>query len=333
MSHKFIIFFIIGLFIMLFTTVSANANKGESTARKESRTAIVLASFGTTVPTAVSSIINIQKQIKQAFPGVPVKISFTSNIIRSVWKKRQSEASKWLDQGIPEEILYGKNIIATLGDLLEEGYKDIIVQPSHIFFMEQSHDLNQYVSALASIRTLKTKWRPFGKLIMGRPALGMPGDRYSYHEDLEKALKTLEADVNSARNEGAALVYMAHGNEHLSTGIYCEAQKKMRALYPDVQIYFGAVEGFPTLDDVVTAITHCQTKKVLLKPFMIVAGDHAINDMASDEDDSWKSVLSKAGFQVTPILKGLGENSAFNQIFIDHIKDCAKDNGISLVSQ
>ena len=285
------------------------------------------------MPTAVSSIINIQKQIKLAFPGVPVKITFTSNIIRSVWKKRQSEATKWLDQGIPEEILYGKNIISTLGDLLEEGYKDIIVQPTHIFYMEQSHDLSQYVSALASIRTLKTKWQPFGKLVMGRPALGMPGDRYSYHEDLEKALKTLDADINSARDNGAALVYMAHGNEHMSTGIYSEAQKKMRQLYPDVQTYFGAVEGFPTIDDVVAAMSHCQTKKVLLKPFMIVAGDHATNDMASDEDDSWKKVLSKAGFQVTPILKGLGENSAFSRIFVDHIKDCARDNDISLVSQ
>ncbi len=333
MSHKVICLCLSTLLIMLFSTISVNADQDKSTDRKESRTAIVLASFGTTVPTAVSSIINIQKEIEQTFPGVPVKISFTSNIIRSVWKKRQSEASKWLDQGIPEEILYGKNIIATLGDLLEEGYKDIIVQPSHIFFMEQSHDLNQYVSALASIRTMKAKWRPFGKLVMGRPALGMPGDRYSYHEDLEKALKTLKADVNSAREKGAALVYMAHGNEHMSVGIYGEAQKKMRELYPDVQTYFGAVEGFPSLDDVVINLSHCQSKKVLLKPFMIVAGDHAINDMASSEDDSWKSVLRKAGFQVTPILKGLGENRAFSRIFVDHIKDCARDNNISLGTQ
>ncbi|MCD6430179.1 MAG: sirohydrochlorin cobaltochelatase [Deltaproteobacteria bacterium] len=318
---------------MSLSNTTTNAGEGTKIAEKKSKSAIVLASFGTTVPTAVSSIINIQQQIKQAYPGIPVKITFTSNIIRSVWKKRQNDAQKWLDQGIPEEILYGKNIIATIGDLLEEGYKDIIVQPSHIFFMEQSHDLNQYVSALASIRTLKTKWQPFGKLVMGRPVLGMPGDRYSYHEDLEKALKILKTDADAARKAGAALVYMAHGNEHMSTGIYSEAQKKMRQLYPDVQSYFGAVEGFPTLDDVVTAMTHCRSKKVLLKPFMIVAGDHAINDMASDEDDSWKSVLSTAGFQVTPILKGLGENSAFNRIFVDHIKDCARDNDISLVSQ
>jgi len=334
MLHKLMLFFVICLFIMLFsTTASASTDKGENTTRKEERTAIVLACFGTTVPTAVSSITNIQQEIKKAFPGIPVKITFTSNIIRSVWKKRQSESQKWLQQGIPEEILYVKNFIATIGNLLEDGYKDIIVQPGHIYCMEQAHDLKKYVRALASIKTLKTKWNPFGKLVMGRPALGMPGDLYSYREDLEKGLETLKADVELARKQRAALVYMAHGNEHLSTGIYCEAQKKMRQLYPDVQTYFGSVEGFPALEDVVIAMSHCKSKKVILKPFMIVAGDHATNDMASDEDDSWKSVLSKAGFEVTPVLKGLGENDAFAQIFVDHIRDCARDNDISLVSQ
>ena len=333
MSRKLKNLIVLSLFIMLFMVASAIASGGGDTTRKEARTAIILASFGTTVPTAVPSIINIQEQIKKAFPGVPVKISFTSNIIRSVWRERQSEAAKWLQQGIPEEVLYGKNIIATIGDLLEEGYKDIIVQPSHIFFMEQSHDLKKCVTTLASIRTTKKKWQPFNKLVMGRPALGMPGDLYNYHDDLEKALKILKTDADAARKAGAALVYMAHGNDHLSTGIYCEAQKKMRELYPDVQTYFGAVEGFPALEDVVSAMKHCKTKKVLLKPFMIVAGDHAINDMASAEDDSWKSVLTKAGFQVTPVLEGLGSNDAFARIFVDHIKDCARDNGMNLVSR
>ncbi|MEA3240961.1 MAG: sirohydrochlorin cobaltochelatase [Pseudomonadota bacterium] len=332
MSHKLIYFFVTCLLITLFsTTASASTNKDEKVARKKDRTAIVLACFGTTVPTAVSSIINIQQKIKEAFPGIPVKITFTSNIIRSVWKKRQSEAQKWLRQGIPEEVLYAKNFIATIGNLLEDGYKDIIVQSGHIYCMEQAHDLKWYVRGLASIKTLKTKWNPFGKLVMGRPALGMPGDLYSYHDDLEKGLETLKSDVELARKQGAALVYMAHGNEHLSTGIYCEAQKKMRQLYPDVQTYFGSVEGFPALEDVVIAMNHCKSKKVILKPFMIVAGDHATNDMASDEDDSWKSVLSKAGFKVIPVLHGLGENDAFARIFADHIRDCARDNNITLI--
>ncbi|NNK96799.1 MAG: sirohydrochlorin cobaltochelatase, partial [Desulfobacterales bacterium] len=133
------------------------------------KTAIVVASFGTTVPEALSSITNIVSKIKAAFPQTEVRLTFTSNIIRSVWKERRQDPEEWLQKGIPREILEVKNIISTIGDLREDGYETIIVQPTHMFFMEQSHDLQQYVSALGSIRTLKERWRPFKKIVMGRP--------------------------------------------------------------------------------------------------------------------------------------------------------------------
>jgi len=290
----------------------------------------VLASFGTTVSSAVESITNIQEKVKEAFPGIPVKMTFTSNIIRSIWKERQAEAQQWLDKGIPEEVLYVKNIIATIGGLMEDGYKNIIVQPTHMFYMEQAQDLRSYVNAFASIKTTKKKWMPFDNVVMGRPALGMPGDRYDYHEDMEKALKTLAADVELARENNAILVYMGHGNEHWSTGIYSEAAKMMMRLYPDVVTCIGAVEGFPGIADVEGYLSHFKSGKILLKPFMIVAGDHATNDMASDEEDSWKSILTKQGFDVTPVLTGLGSNDKFAKIFVEHIKDAARDNGIDM---
>lgn len=294
------------------------------------KVAIILASFGTTVPRAVTSITNIQEKVKEAFPDVPVKITFTSNIIRSVWKKRQTDAQKWLDQGIPMEILYVKNIISTFGDLREEGYRNIIVQPTHVFYMEQSHDLNQYVNAMRSIRTIKKKWRPFNRIALGRPALGTVGTEYDYHKDLQKALKMLAPDIQLARKNGAMLIYMAHGNEHWSTGIYGEAAKMMRDLYPDVATYFGAVEGYPGLDDVQRNLSQYSSGKIILKPFMIVAGDHAVNDMAGDEADSWKNVLTKQGFAVIPVLEGLGSNDDFAKIFVDHIKDAARESNITI---
>jgi sirohydrochlorin cobaltochelatase len=329
MRKKTLIVVMAAMFLS-FTTAPLFASEGHGEGLEKGKVAIVLASFGTTVPRAVKSIINIQEKIKEAFPGVPVKITFTSNIIRGIWKERQAEPDKWLNQGVPKEVLYVKNIIATVGDLLEEGYRTIIVQPTHIFFMEQSHDLKQYVNAFASIRTMKKKWMPFGKIVMGRPALGVVGDQYGYHEDMKKALKTIAPDVELAREKKAMLVYMAHGNEHWSTGIYNESQKLMRELYPDIVAYIGAVEGYPGLDDVVRYLKHFESGNIVLKPFMIVAGDHAINDMASDEEDSWKSVLTKEGFTVHPVLEGLGSNDAFAQIFVDHIKDAAKDHGIEL---
>lgn len=292
--------------------------------------AIILASFGTTVPGGVSAITNISDTVRKAYPETEVRITFTSNIIRSIWKKRQTEPKKWLDQGIPEEILYVKNFISTVGDLLEDGYTNIVVQPTHMFFMEQSHDLQQYVNGLASIRTMKARWKPIDTLVMGRPALGMPGVTYPYHDDVEAVCKTLAGDAEAARKSGSLLVYMGHGNEYWSTGIYAETQKKMRELYPDVATFIGVVEGAPGLDDFMSHLKYAKTKKVLLKPFMIVAGDHAINDMAGPEEDSWKSILVREGYDVQPVLKGLGLNNDFADIFVDHIADAAKDAGLTL---
>jgi sirohydrochlorin cobaltochelatase len=126
------------IFFLFTTTFLVKASGHGEDVSGPGKVAIVLASFGTTVPSAVESITNIQAKVKDAFPGVPVRMTFTSNIIRSVWKERQAEAQKWLSKGIPEEVLYIKNIIATIGDLREDGYKNIIVQPTHIFYMEQA---------------------------------------------------------------------------------------------------------------------------------------------------------------------------------------------------
>ncbi|UCD82932.1 MAG: sirohydrochlorin cobaltochelatase [Desulfobacterales bacterium] len=318
--------------VVIWAGISLNTfAAGQSESKKKGvKVAIMLASFGTTVPSALESITNIQRQIQTAFPDVPVRVTFTSNIIRSVWKKRQAEAQKWLDQGIPADILYVKNIIASFGDLFEDGYRNIIVQPTHMFFMEQSHDLAQYVNAMRSIRTIKEKWMPFEKIALGRPALGTVGARYDYHQDIDKALRTLAPDIELARKQTAKLVYMAHGNAHWPTGIYSEAAKMMREMYPDVVTFIGAVEGYPGIDDVVRYLSNFDSGNIILKPFMIVAGDHAVNDMAGNEQDSWKSVLTAKGFKVLPVLEGLGSNDDFAQIFVAHIKDAARDAGIPL---
>ncbi len=309
---------------------SSSAWASQPQKEKEDKTAIVIASFGTTVPRAVVAITNITERVKKAFPETEVRITFTSNIIRKIWRERQAEPKKWLDMGIPREILYVKNIISTLGDLREEGYNNIIVQPTHMFYMEQSHDLNAYVRAIGSIRTMKDRWRPFNKVVMGRPALGMPGDKYEYHEDVATAVATLAAHAKQAEESGAMLVYMGHGNEYWSTGIYDETQKKMKEVYPNVETFIGVVEGSPPLDDLLEDMARSTSKKIILRPFMIVAGDHAVNDMAGEEEDSWKSVLTAQGYQVDAILEGLGSNNEFADIFVEHIKDTAKDHHIQL---
>ncbi len=320
------------LVLLIVFTTQQNALASDRGKRQTGteHTAIVLATFGSTVPSALPAITNIMEKIQTAYPGIELRITLTSNIIRSVWKKRQQDAGKWLDMGVPKEILYAKNIISVIGDLKEDGYSTIIVAPSHMFFMEQSQDLQAYVNALASIATTKEKWNPFDKLVMARPALGMPGDRYNYHADIEAAVKTLAKDAALAQEKNAMLVYMGHGNKLWSTGIYNETQKQLRQTYPGVMSYVGVAEGYPNLDDILPGLSHAKTKNIILKPFMIVAGNHANTDMAGDDADSWVSRLTKAGYNVTPILEGLGANDEFAEIFVDHIRNTAQEHGIVL---
>ena len=298
----------------------------------EHQTAIVIANFGTTVPNAIQSLTHISECIKRSYPQTEIRLVFTSSIIRSIWKRRRQEAQKWLDMGVPKEILYVKNILQTVGDLQDEGYRNIIVQPTHMFYMEQSHDLNAYIRAINSIRTMKPKWQPFDQVIMGRPALGMPGVTFDYHDDIDAVVKTLKPHADHAREENATLIYMGHGNAHWSTGIYAETQKAMNTAYPDVTTYIGVVEGTPALEDFMSHLADAKTKKVILRPFMITAGDHATNDMAGPEEDSWASILKAKGYEVIPVLQGLGSNDAFAALIADHIADAAKQHGINLHS-
>ncbi|MDH4205296.1 MAG: sirohydrochlorin cobaltochelatase [Desulfobacteraceae bacterium] len=319
-------FVIITLVLSLTVVVSSFAMGPQ-----EGKKAIVLASFGTSYPSALVAITNIQKQVQDAFPGMKVKQAFTSNIIRKIWHKRQND-EKFLKENkdIPREILYVKTPLATIADLQDEGYTTIIVQPTHVFEGEEYLDLKSFVDSLDSITTIKDRHKPFRKIVLGRPMFGKKGEKYPYHEDLEAAAKAVKADVDLARKNNAALVYMGHGNEYLSTGAYIEFQETLRKMHPETPVYIGVVEGFPSVDYVVSGLVKDGIKKVVLKALMIVAGDHANNDMAGDEDDSWKAVIKAKGIKVITAIQGLGENPEVAKIFIQHIKDVARDNNIEL---
>ncbi len=299
--------------------------------RMPDKKAIVLAGFGTSYPTALVAITNIQKDVQKAFPKIKVRIAFTSNIIRNIWHKRQGD-SRFLAEHkeIPKEILYVKGPLATIAELQDAGYRTIIVQPTHVYDGEEYTDLCSYVRGLNAITTIKKKYMPFVKLVIGRPVLGKHGITHNYHLDMEAAAKTLAPDVALAGQNGAALVYMGHGNKYYSTGIYAEFQQVMRRMYPQAEIFVGTVEGYPSKDDVVSAVTRSRIKKIVLKPMMIVAGDHAHNDMAGNDEDSWKNTFKRAGVRVKCILHGLGENQAWDNIYVHHIKDVARDNNITL---
>ena len=318
---------------VMFLCVSTNSH-ASGDYKVEHKNAVVLAMFGTTVESALQALLNIRTKIEDRFPNTKVRIAFTSNIIRKKWQHRAEDSEYIKDHPeIPDDILHVKTPLATIADLQNDGYDNIVIQPTLISMGEEFLDLHTYVKALMNMGTFKKpKYKPFHRVALGRPALGTYGMRFPYSEDIVAVAKAMAPDVKLATKEKAGIVYMGHGNDYFpgNGGAYLEFASKMRKIYPDVVTAIGNVEGYPGIEEVMETLKLYGIKKVILKPFMVVAGDHSINDMAGNEEDSWKSILMKNGFEVVTVAKGLGENDNFANIFVNHAVDAAEEAGIDL---
>ncbi|MDB1125145.1 sirohydrochlorin cobaltochelatase [Vibrio algarum] len=319
---------VLQLVILVLTSFSLSANEGQD---KTEKSAIVLAAFGTTYNSAIGALIDIKTEMENAYPDTPVRFAFTSNFIRKKWHSRQNDQEYRLAHPeVPENFYQVKNVLGTMADFQNEGYKNIVVQTTLLTHGEEFIDLRAYVEALASINTVKEKWKPFNKIALGRPLMGTWGTTFEYRTDLQILADALKADIELAKKNKTALVYMGHGNDHLSTGLYYELGELLNETYPEVKSYVGLVEGHPSFDTILKKMKADGVTQVTVKPLMVVAGDHATNDMASDEEDSWKVMLTNAGIKATPILEGLGSSDAIQKIFLRHLADAAEEAGIEL---
>lgn len=313
------------LFVLLPLTDALAMNKTPD------KTAIVIAAFGTTYPGAVDALLAIVRDTEARYPDTPVRMAFTSNIIRGKWHRRAADTTyRTAHPEVPESFYRIRNLLGTLAELQDQGYKTIVVQPTHLTHGEEYMDVKAYIDGLLSIKTVKDHWKPFDRIALGRPLMGSWGEEYPYRDDLEKLTEALKPDVEAAAAQNATLVYMGHGNEHLSTGLYYELEELMNRRYPQVATRIGLVEGHPEFAGVLRKLRDAGTRKVLLKPLMVVAGDHASNDMAGDAPVSWKSQLSAAGIEVVPVLEGLGNSPAVRALFLAHLRDAATEAGIGL---
>ena len=292
----------------------------------------MLAMFGTSVEHALAGLLNVRDKVVERFPQTQVRIAFTSNIIRRIWQQRALDLEYTLaHHEVPPEILNVQGPLATIANLHDEGFDAIVVQPVHIAPAEEYADLTSYVTGLNSINTVKSKHRPFVNLVLGRPALGTFGTTYPYADDIASVASSLASDAILAEQEKAALFYMGHGNKYYpSSGVYLEFVGMMRKQYPNVLTVMSLVEGFPDVDAVIAELKAHNIEKVLLKPFMVVAGDHIMKNMIGKKDDTLESRLELEGFVVKPVLNGLGEQDTFAQIFADHAADAARDAAIEL---
>jgi sirohydrochlorin cobaltochelatase len=255
---------------------------------KEKKIGVLLVAFGSSVESAQVSFENIDKKVKETYPGIPVKWAYTSHIIR----KKLAAQGKELDS--PE---------VALAKMLDEDFTHVAVQSLHTIGGAEFHDLRRSISGF-------TIMRGFERVTLGNPLLAT-------QEDMERTVEAIFATIPAERKKDEAVVLMGHGTHHPSNAFYSALNFQVQLQDPNV--FIGTVEGYPELDTIQALLQKNKIKKVYLMPFMSVAGDHAINDMAGDDDDSWKSILTKAGYEVVTVLKGTAEFDEFVEIWVDHV--------------
>ncbi len=251
---------------------------------------IVVVSFGTTYErTRKLCIESVENKIGDEFRDYEVRRAFTSGMVINKLKERDN--------------IVIDNVSEALIRMEKEGFEEIHVQSLHII------PGFEYEKMQKNIRDFKERKNNI-HLKVGKPLLFDEGD-------YDRVIKSL--DVSDLK-EDVSIVYMGHGTDHVSDKSYMVLESKFRE-YGYKNVYIATVEGNRTIEDIIPDLRESGIKKVILKPFMLVAGDHATNDMAGDSEDSWKSILSKEGFEVETCVKGLGENSKIQDIFISHLKD------------
>lgn len=270
------------------------------TQKAATKKAIMVVSFGTSYPeTLKQNIESVENHIRAAFPDYDVRRAFTS---RTVIKRLAERDGVQID-----------NEVQALERLRNEGYQEVYIQPLHIVAGAEYDKVKRLVSRYAHAQD-----KAFEKIRLGRPLLYSMGQE-EHPDDYGIAIKALLGQL-PAPDRASAVVLMGHGGIHPANAAYGVFQLKLEDAGGLANVYIYTVEGYPSLTRIIGKLKEKQVKKVTLMPFLLVAGDHAINDMAGEEEDSAKSQLVAAGFEVTVYLQGLGENPAIREIYVDHLK-------------
>lgn len=251
--------------------------------------AILVVSFGTSYhDTRKKTLDQIESDIDNAFPDYTIYRAYTSKVIlKKLWQR----------DGLK---IY--NVIEAMQQIAAAGITELIVAPTHVINgIENDIMINDIMKFHSQIPSIK----------FSDPLLTTTADYHSVVQILMNAFADLKQDE--------MLIFMGHGTTHYANSAYAALDYTFKdSGYPNVCL--GTVEAYPEFDSVLKNVLKKKPKRILLTPFMIVAGDHANNDMASDEPDSWRSMLDEHGYNVTCIIKGLGEYKEIRDLFIEHIK-------------
>lgn len=255
--------------------------------------AILVVSFGTShQDTRKKTIERIEADIREHFLDYAMYRAYTSKKIVSILKKRDSI------------------VIPTVSEAMEQmktdGIQEVVIQPTHIIDGIENKEMKRaalnYKDEFASIQ-------------IAEPLL-------SNEEDYTSVAKGLMDEVGELEPE-RAVIFMGHGTSHENNVCYEKLGNVFRSKGYS-QVYIGTVEAAPTLTDVIRQIKDKKYQMITLVPFMVVAGDHAKNDMASLEEDSWKSILEHEGFFVSCIVRGIGEYEVIRKQYIKHLEEAIR---------
>ena len=273
---------------------------------------LLVVSFGTSYnDSRVNDIKSIEDALQEAYPDWSVRRAFTAQIIINHIQARDGEK---ID-----------NMTQALDRAVANGVKNLVVQPTHLMHGAEYDEMCEAIEAYKD---------QFESVSIAEPMLGEVGsDATVINADKEAVAKAITAEavktagfdsLDAAAEDGTAFVFMGHGTSHTAKVSYTQMQSQMNALgYKNV--FIGTVEGEPeetACENVIEAVKAAGYTKVVLRPLMVVAGDHANNDMAGDDEDSWKSQFEASGEfdSVDCQIAGLGEVADIQQLYVAHTK-------------
>ena len=283
---------------------------------------LLVVSFGTSFnDSRVADISGVEKKLQEAYPDWSVRRAFTAQIIINHVQARDDEKIDNMEQALERAV--------------SNGVKNLVVQPTHLMHGAEYDELVDVVN------NYKDK---FETVTVAEPLLGEVGsDATAVNDDKKnvaeaitaEAVKTAEYDsLDAAKEDGTAFVFMGHGTSHSAKVSYSQMAAQMSELGYE-NVFIGTVEGEPeetACENVINNVKEAGYKKVVLRPLMVVAGDHANNDMAGDDEDSWKSQFEASGAfdKIDTQIAGLGEIDAIQQIYVDHTKAAIESLGDSV---
>ena len=273
---------------------------------------ILVVSFGTSFNNSrAADIKGIEDAIQAAYPDWSVRRAFTAQIIINHVQARDGEKIDNMEQALERAVA--------------NGVKNLVVQPTHLMHGAEYDEMMEMVDSYRD---------KFESVAIAEPLLGEVGsDATVINADKEAVAKAITAEavktagfdsLDAAAEDGTAFVFMGHGTSHTAKVSYTQMQSQMNALgYKNV--FIGTVEGEPeetACENVIEAVKAAGYTKVVLRPLMVVAGDHANNDMAGDDEDSWKSQFEASGEfdSVDCQIAGLGEVADIQQLYVAHTK-------------